>query len=66
MDNEFKNRGRKPIDYSDENLTLQQKKRHEYYLNFKNKHPFYYKKLTAPSDDQKKKPHQFLRLKIPL
>ena len=43
----IKIRGRKPIDYSDENLTLKQKKRHQYYLNFKNKHGnSYYKKTN--------------------
>ena len=42
-----KKRGRKPIDYSDENLTLKQKKRHQYYLNFKNKHGnSYYRKTN--------------------
>lgn len=48
MDNEVnKTRGRKPIDYIDENLKLQQQKRHQYYLNFKSKHPLYYKKANA-------------------
>ena len=43
----IKTRGRKPIDYIDENLKLQQQKRHLYYLNFKSKHPLYYKKANA-------------------
>ena len=43
----IKIRGRKPIDYTDENLTFKQKKRHEYYLNFKYKHPLYYKKTNS-------------------
>ena len=45
MDNEVKKTiGRKPSKIlSDDDLKKQQKK-HQYYLNFKNKHPFYYKK----------------------
>ena len=49
MDNEvIKKRGRKPNtnNLNDDDLKKQQK-RHQYYLNFKNKHPFYYKKPNS-------------------
>ena len=47
MDLNKKIRGRKPNtnNLSDDDLKKQQK-RHQYYLNFKNKHPFYYKKTN--------------------
>ena len=47
MDNEVKNRGRKPINTLNDFDLEKQKKRHQYYLNFKNKHPLYYKKPNS-------------------
>ena len=48
MDNEInKTKGRKPSKILNDFDLEKQKKRHQYYLNFKNKHPLYYKKPNS-------------------
>ena len=48
MDNEVnKKKGRKPSQVLNDFDLEKQKKRHQYYLNFKSKHPLYYKKPNS-------------------
>ena len=47
MDNELIKRGRKPSKILNNEDLNKQKKRHQYYLNFKEKHPMYYKKPNS-------------------
>ena len=47
MDNDVIKRGRKPINTLNDDDLEKQKKRHQYYLNFKEKHPMYYKKPNS-------------------
>ena len=44
-------RGRKPINYLNDDLKLKQQKRHEYYIKFKSNHPDYYKKIKKVEND---------------
>ena len=48
MDNEVnKTKGRKPSQVLNDYDLEKQQKRHQYYLNFKSKHPLYYKKTNS-------------------
>ena len=48
MDNEVnKTKGRKPSQVLNDDDLVKQQKRHQYYLNFKSKHPLYYKKTNS-------------------
>ena len=48
MDNEVnKTKGRKPSQVLNDYDLEKQKRRHQYYLNFKSKHPLYYKKTNS-------------------
>ena len=51
---EVKTKGRKPSRILNDFDLEKQKKRHEYYLNFRNKHPFYYKKPNSTLGRPKK------------
>ena len=44
---EVKTKGRKPSRILNDFDLEKQRKRHQYYLNFKNKHPLYYKKPNS-------------------
>jgi hypothetical protein len=47
MDLIKKTKGRKPSQVLNDDDLVKQQKRHQYYLNFKSKHPLYYKKANA-------------------
>ena len=47
MDEVNKTKGRKPSKILNDDDLKKQKKRHLYYLNFKEKHPMYYKKPNS-------------------
>ena len=68
MDNEVIKRGRKPNEILNNEDLEKQQKRHQYYLNFKkNTGPCIIKKLIILFlGDQRKKPHQFQKIKTTL
>ena len=64
MDNEvIKKRGRKPNEILNNDDLYKQQRRHQYYLNFKSKHPLYYKKTNSVIGRPKTKSIQETKLK---
>jgi hypothetical protein len=52
----IKTRGRNPTNNLNDDDLVKQQKRHQYYLNFKSKHPLYYKKANAVGRPKKENP----------